>query len=225
MLAPKAIFAQETPTTGEKIMAHELPKLSYAYNALEPHIDAQTMEIHHSKHHQAYVNNLNNALAGTGLENTPVDQLIADLSKVPEAKRMAVRNNGGGHANHSFFWELMAPGGAKEPSGDLAAAINSAFGSFATFKEQFAAAGVGRFGSGWAWLVPVGGKLVITSTPNQDSPLMKGVVDTNGTPILGLDVWEHAYYLKYQNRRPDYIGAWWNVVNWDVVAEKFKSAK
>lgn len=206
-------------------MAHELPKLSYAYNALEPHIDAQTMEIHHSKHHQAYVNNLNNALAGTGLESTPVDQLIADLSKVPEAKRMAVRNNGGGHANHSFFWELMKPGGAKEPTGDLAAAINSAFGTFATFKEQFAAAGVGRFGSGWAWLVPVGGKLVITSTPNQDSPLMKGVVDTNGTPILGLDVWEHAYYLKYQNRRPDYIGAWWNVVNWDVVAAHFKAAK
>lgn len=206
-------------------MAHELPKLSYAYNALEPHIDAQTMEIHHSKHHQAYVNNLNNALAGTGLENTPVDQLIADLSKVPDAKRMAVRNNGGGHANHSFFWELMKPGGAKEPTGDLAAAINSAFGTFATFKEQFAAAGVGRFGSGWAWLVPVGGKLVITSTPNQDSPLMKGVVDTNGTPILALDVWEHAYYLKYQNRRPDYIGAWWNVVNWDVVAAHFKTAK
>lgn len=225
MLAPKAIFAQDKPTGGEKIMAHELPKLSYAYNALEPHIDAQTMEIHHSKHHQAYVNNLNNALAGTGLENTPVDQLIADLSKVPDAKRMVVRNNGGGHANHSFFWELMKPGGAKEPTGDLAAAINSAFGTFATFKEQFAAAGVGRFGSGWAWLVPVGGKLVITSTPNQDSPLMKGIVDTNGTPILGLDVWEHAYYLKYQNRRPDYIGAWWNVVNWDVVAAHFKAAK
>ena len=206
-------------------MPHALPKLPYDYTALEPHIDAQTMEIHHSKHHQAYVNNLNNALAGTGLEETPVLDLIADLSKVPEAKRGAVRNNGGGHSNHSFFWELMKPGGAKEPTGDLAAAINSAFGSFATFKEQFAAAGVGRFGSGWAWLIPSGGKLVITSTPNQDSPLMKGVADVVGTPILGLDVWEHAYYLKYQNRRQDYIGAWWNVVNWDEVAARFKSAK
>ncbi|HWO57554.1 MAG TPA: superoxide dismutase [bacterium] len=206
-------------------MPHVLPQLPYAFNALEPYIDAQTMEIHHGKHHQAYVNNLNNALAGTGLEETPLHQLIADLSKVPEAKRMAVRNNGGGHANHSFFWELMKPGGAKEPAGDLASAINGAFGSFATFKEQFAAAGLGRFGSGWAWLVVTGGKLVITSTPNQDSPLMKGVADVTGTPILGLDVWEHAYYLKYQNRRPDYIAAWWNVVNWDVVAGHFKSAK
>ncbi len=206
-------------------MAHELPKLPYAYNALEPHIDAQTMEIHHSKHHQAYVNNLNNALAGTGLESTPVDQLIADLTKVPEAKRMAVRNNGGGHANHSFFWELMKPGGANAPSGELASAIDGAFGSFATFKEQFAAAATGRFGSGWAWLVATGGKLVISSTPNQDSPLMKGVADVTGSPILGLDVWEHAYYLKYQNRRPDYIGAWWNVVNWDVAAANFKAAK
>ena len=206
-------------------MPHALPKLPYDYTALEPHIDAQTMEIHHSKHHQAYVNNLNNALAGTGLEETPVLDLIADLSKVPEAKRGAVRNNGGGHSNHSFFWELMKPGGAKEPTGDLAAAINSAFGSFATFKEQFAAAGVGRFGSGWAWLIPSGGKLVITSTPNQDSPLMKGVADVVGTPILGLDVWEHAYYLKYQNRRLDYIGAWWNVVNWNEVAARFKAAK
>ena len=206
-------------------MPHVLPKLPYAYNALEPHIDAQTMEIHHSKHHQAYVNNLNNALAGTGLEETPVDQLIADLSKVPEDKRSAVRNNGGGHSNHAFFWELMRPGGAKEPGGDLASAINAAFGSFATFKEQLAATGVGRFGSGWAWLVATGGRLVITSTPNQDSPLMKGVADVVGTPILGLDVWEHAYYLKYQNRRPDYIGVWWNVVNWDEVATRFKLAK
>jgi Fe-Mn family superoxide dismutase len=205
-------------------MPHVLPKLPYAYNALEPHIDAQTMEIHYSKHHQAYVNNLNNALAGTGLEEIPVDQLIADLSKVPEAKRGAVRNNGGGHANHTFFWELMKPGGAKEPSGDLASAIDGGFGSFATFKEQFAAAAVGRFGSGWAWLVATGGKLVIISTPNQDSPLMKGVADVVGTPILGLDVWEHAYYLKYQNRRPDYIGAWWNVVNWDEVAARFRLA-
>jgi Fe-Mn family superoxide dismutase len=205
-------------------MPHALAKLPYAYNALEPHVDAQTMEIHYSKHHQAYVNNLNNALAGTGLEEIPVDQLIADLSKVPEAKRGAVRNNGGGHANHTFFWELMKPGGAKEASGDLASAINAAFGSFATFKEQLAAAGVGRFGSGWAWLVATGGKLVIISTPNQDSPLMKGVADVVGTPILGLDVWEHAYYLKYQNRRPDYIGAWWNVVNWDEVAARFRLA-
>jgi Fe-Mn family superoxide dismutase len=184
------------------------------------------MEIHHDKHHAAYVTNVNKALAGkTDLERKSVEELIANLDAVPADIRTAVRNNGGGHANHSFFWELMKPGGAKEPTGDLAAAINSAFGTFATFKEQFAAAGVGRFGSGWAWLVPVGGKLVITSTPNQDSPLMKGVVETNGTPILGLDVWEHAYYLKYQNRRPDYIGAWWNVVNWDVVAANFKSAK
>ncbi len=206
-------------------MPHALPKLPYAYTALEPHIDAQTMEIHYSKHHQAYVNNVNNALAGTGLEETPVDQLIADLSKVPDAKRMAVRNNGGGHSNHSFFWELMKPGGAKEPKGDLADAINGAFGSLATFREQFGAAAVGRFGSGWAWLVKAGGKLSITSTPNQDSPLMKGVADVVATPILGLDVWEHAYYLKYQNRRPDYIAAWWNVVNWDEVAAHFKAAK
>lgn len=206
-------------------MPHTLPKLSYAYDALEPHIDAHTMEIHHSKHHQAYVNNLNNALAGTGLEETPVEQLIADLAKVPEAKRGAVRNNGGGHANHSFFWELMKPGGAKEPTGELATAINASFGSFTAFKEQFAAAGVGRFGSGWAWLIPSGGKLVISSTPNQDSPFMKGVADVTGTPILGLDVWEHAYYLKYQNRRPDYIGAWWNVVNWDEVAARYAKAK
>lgn len=225
LLAPKTLFAMDQPTQGEVIMPHTLPKLSYAYDALEPHIDAQTMEIHHSKHHQAYVNNLNNALAGTGLEETPVEQLIADLSKVPEVKRGAVRNNGGGHANHSFFWELMKPGGAKEPSGELATAITASFGSFAAFKEQFAAAGVGRFGSGWAWLIPSGGKLVISSTPNQDSPLMKGVADVTGTPILGLDVWEHAYYLKYQNRRPDYIGAWWNVVNWDEVAARYAKAK
>jgi len=225
MIAPKFLFAMDAPKEGAAIMPHTLPKLPYAYDALEPHIDAQTMEIHHSKHHQAYVTNLNNALAGTGLEETPVLDLIADLSKVPDAKRGAVRNNGGGHANHSFFWTLMTPGGAKEPTGDVAAGITSAFGSFAAFKEQFAAAGTGRFGSGWAWLVPVGGKFTITSTPNQDSPLMKGVADVVGTPILGLDVWEHAYYLKYQNRRPDYIGAWWNVVNWDIVAANLKSAK
>ncbi len=206
-------------------MPHSLPKLPYAYNALEPHIDAPTMEIHHSKHHQAYVNNLNNALAGTGMEETSVATLIADLSKVPDAKRTAVRNNGGGHANHSFFWELLTPGGAKEPSGELASAINSAFDSLAGFKEKFAAAAVGRFGSGWAWLVVTGGKLAITSTPNQDSPLMKGVAEVVGTPILGLDVWEHAYYLKYQNRRPDYITAWWNVVNWDEVAMRLQAAK
>jgi Fe-Mn family superoxide dismutase len=225
MLAPNVLLGQDKTQEGVRVMPHVLPQLPYAFNALEPHIDAQTMEIHHGRHHQAYVNNLNNALAGTGLEETPLQQLIADLSKVPDAKRMAVRNNGGGHANHSFFWELMKPGGAKEPAGDLASAINGAFGSFATFKEQFAAAGAGRFGSGWAWLVVAGGKLVITSTPNQDSPLMKGVAEVIGTPILGLDVWEHAYYLKYQNRRPDYITAWWNVVNWDVVAGHFKSAK
>jgi Fe-Mn family superoxide dismutase len=207
-------------------MAHTLPDLPYAHDALEPHIDKQTMEIHHGKHHNAYVTNLNNALAGTGLEDVPVDELIADLSKVPDDKRTAVRNNGGGHSNHSLFWKLMKPGGGGEPTGELADAIQAAFGDFNAFKEKFAQAATTRFGSGWAWLiVDASGKLAVTSTPNQDSPLMKGVADVTGTPILGLDVWEHAYYLKYQNRRPDYIAAWWNVVNWDEVAARYEAAK
>lgn len=202
-------------------MAFQLPPLPYPFNALEPHIDARTMEIHHDKHHAAYTNNLNKALEEfPDLQNKTIEQLIGSLDSVPEKIRTAVRNNGGGFANHNMFWEIMGPGKGGEPGGDLAAAINAAFGSFATFKEQFAAAGVGRFGSGWAWLVKDGGKLVITSTPNQDSLLMEGK-----TPVLGLDVWEHAYYLLYQNRRPDYIGAWWNVVNWDEVAKRFAAAR
>lgn len=206
-------------------MPHTLPGLPYAHDALEPYIDKQTMEIHHGKHHNAYVAKLNAALEGTGLENMPVEELIADLSRVPDAKRGAVRNNGGGHVNHSMFWKSMKSGGGDAPSGDLANAINDAFGSFDAFKEKFANAAATRFGSGWAWLiVDAGGKLQITSTPNQDNPMMKGVVDTTGTPILGLDVWEHAYYLKYQNRRPDYVTAWWSVVDWDAVTARFAKA-
>lgn len=198
-------------------MAFELPKLAYAYDALEPHVDARTMEIHHTKHHQAYVNNLNAALAGTADENASLEDLMSRISKLPAA----VRNNGGGHFNHSLFWEIMAPNAGGAPSGDLAAAINAAFGSFDKMKEDFNKAAATRFGSGWAWLVIHDGKLAITSSPNQDNPLMD-IAEVKGTPILGLDVWEHAYYLNYQNRRPDYINAWWNVVNWDVVAAKFK---
>jgi Fe-Mn family superoxide dismutase len=206
-------------------MAYQLPKLPYSTDALEPHIDALTMEIHHGKHHNAYVTNVNKALDGTPFADMPVEQVIADLSKLPDNIRTAVRNNGGGHANHSLFWQLMKAGGG-EPTGDLAAAIKSAFGSFDAFKEKFATAGATRFGSGWAWLVfDVQGKLAVTSTPNQDSPLMAGVADVVGTPLLGLDVWEHAYYLKYQNRRPDYMAAWWNVVNWDAVAARYDAAK
>jgi len=191
-------------------MAFELPSLPYAYDALEPVIDAKTMEIHHGKHHAAYINNLNKALeAHADLQKLPIEKLIANLGQVPDAARTAVRNNGGGHFNHTMFWSLMKQGGGGEPTGDLAKAISAAFGSFAEFKTKFAAAGVGRFGSGWAWLLVRDGKLVIESTPNQDSPVMDG-----GKPVLGLDVWEHAYYLKYQSRRPDYINAWWNVVNW-----------
>lgn len=203
-------------------MAHELPPLPYASNALEPHIDARTMEIHHGKHHQAYINNLNAALEGhTNLQAKSVEDLIKDLNAVPENIRTAVRNNGGGHANHSLFWPLMSPNGGGQPGGDLAAAINNAFGSFDSFKDQFSKAAATRFGSGWAWLsVDSSGQLVVSSTPNQDSPLMEGM-----TPILGLDVWEHAYYLNYQNRRPDYIAAWWNVVNWDQVAKNYAAAK
>ncbi len=199
-------------------MAFQLPPLPYPYDALEPHIDTTTMQIHHDKHHQAYVTNLNNAIAGNAeLESMSIEQLLANLDKVPENIRMAVRNNGGGHANHTMFWEIMGPNGGGAPSGDLAAAINASFGSFDAFKTQFADAGVKRFGSGWAWLLNDGGKLIITSTPNQDTPLMEGK-----TPLMGIDVWEHAYYLKYQNRRPDYINAWWNVVNWNEIARRFK---
>ncbi len=199
-------------------MAFTLPALPYANDALEPHIDARTMEIHHTKHHQAYVNNLNAAIEkAPELASKSLDDLMRGINSVPEAVRTAVRNNGGGHWNHSLFWQLMGPGKGGEPTGKLADAIKSAFGDFNKFKEQFAAAGTGRFGSGWAWVVNDGGKLSITSTPNQDNPLMEGK-----TAILGLDVWEHAYYLKYQNRRPDYITAWWNVVNWDAVAERYR---
>lgn len=208
-------------------MAYELPKLPYPYNALEPHIDARTMEIHHTKHHQAYINNVNNAIKDSPeLANLPVDSLIGNLSKVPEASRGAVRNNGGGHSNHSFFWKILGPGKGGAPKGKLAAAIQSTFGSFDKFKEDFGKAAAGRFGSGWAWLV-VGAdkKLAIGSTANQDSPLMgKAVAGLEGKPVIGLDVWEHAYYLHYQNRRPDYIAAFWNVVDWDAAEKNFEAA-
>ena len=198
-------------------MAFTLPALPYAFNALEPHIDARTMEIHHGKHHNAYVTNLNNAVAGTPAEGLSLEELMKSISKHP----MAVRNNGGGHYNHSLFWTLMAPNAGGTPEGKLADAINSAFGSFDEFKTKFNAAATGRFGSGWAWLVKdEAGKLVISSTPNQDNPLMD-LAEVKGTPLLGLDVWEHAYYLHYQNRRPDYCAAWWNLVNWSVVASRF----
>ena len=202
-------------------MAHTLPPLPYAFDALEPHIDARTMEIHHGKHHQAYVNNLNAALEkAPELQNKSLDDLMRGINSVPEAIRTAVRNNGGGHWNHSMFWQLMAPKAGGEPTGALADAIKSSFGGFDKLKEQFTTAATGRFGSGWAWLVADGGKLAVTSTPNQDNPLMEGK-----RAILGLDVWEHAYYLKYQNRRPDYIGAWWNVVNWPEVAKRFEQSR
>ena len=203
-------------------MAFELPPLPYAEDALEPHIDAKTMSIHHDKHHAAYTNNLNNALTGNQvLASKSISALLADLDSVPEAIRTAVRNNGGGYANHKLFWSIMGPNGGGQPAGELAAAIDSAFGSFDAFKEAFAKAGVTRFGSGWAWLyVDDNGGLDVSSTPNQDTPLMEG-----NTPVLGLDVWEHAYYLNYQNRRAAYITAWWNVVNWDAVAANYASAK
>ena len=201
-------------------MAFELPKLPYAYEALEPHIDAKTMEIHHSKHHNAYVTNLNNAIAGTDAEKLTLEQLMASISKFP----MPVRNNGGGHFNHSLFWTIMAPNAGGAPTGDLAAAINTAFGSFDKLKEEFNKAATTRFGSGWAWLIVHDGKLVVTSTPNQDNTLMD-IAEVKGTPILGLDVWEHAYYLHYQNRRPDYISAFWNVINWTEVSRRFAAAK
>jgi len=202
-------------------MAHQLPALPYAPDALEPHIDKQTMEIHHGRHHATYVNNLNAALEGhPELQNKSVEDLIRDLDAVPESIRTAVRNNGGGHANHSLFWQILSPNGGGQPTGELADAINAAFGSFDNFKAEFTKAAAGRFGSGWAWLVVDNGKLAVTSTPNQDSPLMEGK-----TPILGLDVWEHAYYLKYQNKRPDYIAAFWNIVNWDEVSKRYAAAK
>lgn len=201
-------------------MAYQLPALDYAFDALEPHIDAKTMEIHHGKHHQAYITKVNEAIAGTDLESKSVEDLIADLSAVPEAKRGVVRNNGGGHANHSLFWKVIGPNGGGMPSGDLAAAIDAELGGFDKFKEAFTNAGITRFGSGWAWLSVDGGKLLVESTPNQDSPIMEG-----RTPILGMDVWEHAYYLNYQNRRPDYIAAFFNVINWDEVAARYAAAK
>ncbi len=199
-------------------MAFELPKLEYAYDALEPHIDARTMEIHHSKHHAGYTNNLNGAVAGTELEGKSVEELLGNISK----HSVAVRNNGGGFYNHNLFWKVMSPNGGGEPKGELADAIKKDFGSFDAFKEAFNKAAATRFGSGWAWLVKqADGKLVVSSTPNQDNPLMD-IAEVKGTPILGLDVWEHAYYLHYQNRRPDYIGAFWNVINWDEVTRRFK---
>ncbi len=206
-------------------MAFTLPNLPYPHDALEPHIDGQTMQIHHGKHHGTYVTKLNEAIKGTDLESKPIETILAGIATVPEKIRTAVRNNGGGHYNHSLFWTIMAPKAGGLPSGDLAEAIKGAFGSFDAFKEQFTTAAMTRFGSGWSWLgVKDGSKLVICSTPNQDNPLMKGVAETPCTPVLGLDVWEHAYYLKYQNRRPDYITAWWNVVNWKAVDERFRKA-
>lgn len=201
-------------------MAYSLPDLPYDYDALEPHIDEKTMRIHHGKHHNGYVNKANAALEGTGLEGKNVEDVLADVSQVPEDKRQAFINSGGGHANHSLFWKVLSPNGGGNPTGDIAGAIDDAFGSFEKFKEEFASAAKGRFGSGWAWLVVNNGNLEVTSTPNQDSPIMDGK-----TPILGLDVWEHAYYLNYQNRRPDYIDAFWNVVNWDQVNKNFNDAK
>ena len=201
-------------------MAYTLPDLPYAFDALEPSIDAKTMEIHHDKHHAGYVSKLNAALEGSGVPEQPVEDLMRNLSSVPADKQTAVRNNGGGHANHSLFWTVMKPGGGGDPSGELASAIDGAFGSFAAFKEQFENAAKTRFGSGWAWLTVDGGALKVESTPNQDTPLMEG-----RTPILGLDVWEHAYYLNYQNKRPDYVSAFWNVVNWDEVASRYAAAK
>lgn len=201
-------------------MAFTLPTLPYAFDALEPHIDARTMEIHHGKHHNAYVTNLNAAVAGTEWESKSLEEILANISKLSPA----VRNNGGGHWNHSFFWQIMGPNGGGNPTGEVAAAIDSAFGSFDNFKAEFAKAGTTRFGSGWAWLTAAGGKLTISSTANQDNPLMD-IAEVKGTPILGLDVWEHAYYLHYQNRRPDYITAFFNVINWDEVNKRLAAAK
>ena len=200
---------------------HELPNLPYAYDALEPHFDKETMNIHHTKHHNTYITNLNAALEGHAeLADKSVEELVANLNEVPEAIRTAVRNNGGGHANHTFFWTILSPNGGGQPVGELATAIEAKFGSFDAFKEEFAKAGATRFGSGWAWLVVNNGELEVTSTPNQDSPLTEGK-----TPVIGLDVWEHAYYLNYQNRRPDYIGAFWNVIDWNAAEKRYQEAK
>ena len=201
-------------------MAYEVPPLPYDYNALEPTIDEATMKLHHDKHHQAYVDKANGALEGTEWDGKPIEDVLQNLSSLPADKQPVVRNNGGGHANHSLFWESMSPNGGGEPTGELAEAITSAFGSFDAFKEQFEANGVGQFGSGWTWLVLDGGELKLTKTPNQDSPVLEGQ-----TPLLGNDVWEHAYYLKYNNRRPEYLKAWWNVVDWGKVAERYTAAK
>jgi superoxide dismutase, Fe-Mn family len=201
-------------------MAYEVPPLPYDYAALEPHIDEQTMRLHHDKHHQAYVDKANGALEGTEHDGKPIEEVVANLDALPDDIRGVVRNNGGGHLNHSLFWESMSPDGGGEPSGELADAINEAFGSFDAFKEQFEAAGANQFGSGWAWLVLDGGTLRVTSTANQDNPVSSGQ-----TPLVGNDVWEHAYYLKYNNRRPEYLKAWWNVVNWDKVAERYAAAR
>ncbi|MEK4486480.1 superoxide dismutase [Psychrobacillus sp. FSL H8-0484] len=202
-------------------MAYELPELPYAYDALEPHIDKETMNIHHTKHHNTYVTNVNNALEGyADLQGKSVEELIADIDALPEGIRTAVRNNGGGHANHSLFWQILSPNGGGNPTGELAQAIDAKFGSLDAFKEEFAKAATTRFGSGWAWLSVANGELEVSSTANQDSPIMEGK-----TPLLGLDVWEHAYYLNYQNRRPDYIGSFWNVINWDEVSKRYASAK
>jgi Fe-Mn family superoxide dismutase len=201
-------------------MPYSVPDLAYPFDALEPHIDARTMEIHHDKHHAAYVTNLNAALEGTEWVDRPIEAVITNLEILPEDKRAAVRNNGGGHANHTLFWEIMGPNGGGEPTGDLASAIDATFGSLDELKTQVNDAGVKRFGSGWSWLVWDGTGLAVLSTPNQDSPIMEGK-----TPLLGIDVWEHAYYLNYQNRRPDYLAAWWNVVDWDAVAAKLEAAR
>ena len=215
----RVFVEQNHPLSKGSSMAYSLPDLPYAYDALEPHVDARTMEIHHSKHHNAYITKVNAAIAGTALEEKSIEDLVSDLSSVPADAQGAVRNNGGGHANHTLFWTIMSPNGGGTPGGALGDAINATFGSFDEFKEQFSAAAATRFGSGWAWLSVDGGKLVIESTANQDSPLMEG-----RTPILGLDVWEHAYYLNYQNRRPDYVEAFFNVIDWDAVAERYAAA-
>jgi Fe-Mn family superoxide dismutase len=213
--------SQINDLTRRNFMAFSLPSLPYAEDALEPHVDARTMNIHHTKHHQAYITNLNNAIAGTEWESKSIEEILRNINSVPADKKTAVQNNGGGHANHSLFWQIMSPNGGGQPSGDLANAINAKFGSFDAFKEKFAAAAATRFGSGWAWLVAKSdGSVDVYSTANQDSPLMQGDV-----PLMGLDVWEHAYYLNYQNRRPDYVSAWWNVVNWDQVAKNYAAAK
>ncbi len=217
----EGFMTQQATSKKESPVAFELPALPYAFDALEPYIDAKTMEIHHDKHHGAYVTNLNKALEGqSALQSLSIDALLAKIDTVPENIRTAVRNNGGGHWNHSMFWKIMKKGGGGEPKGDLAQAITQAFGTYAEFKTKFAAAGMGRFGSGWAWVVVKDGKLAIESSPNQDNPIMSG-----GKPVFGLDVWEHAYYLKYQNRRADYIEAWWSVVDWNAVSDHYAAAK